>query len=60
MVSDPDPNEKEAVQIIINPRVYGSMLDEEPSDEFLRLLESNTRNALKSSRYLVVQLLPKQ
>jgi hypothetical protein len=60
VVSDPDPKEREAVQIIVNPRVYGAMLDEEPSDEFLQLLEDNTRHALKNSRYVIVQLLPKK
>gem|GEM_PF-3991107 len=61
VISDPDPHENEAVLIIVNPRVSGSFLDTEyPDDEFLKMLELNARYALEHSRYLVVQLLPKQ
>jgi len=61
VISDPDPTEKQAVLIIVDPRVSGSFLDmEEPDDEFLRMLEANARQALGNSRYRVVELLPKR
>lgn len=61
VISDPDPKETQVVLIIVEPRVSGSFLDpEEPSDDFVRMLETNARFALRNSRCRVVELLPKR
>ena len=60
IVSDPDPTEAQAVQVIVAPRVSGSFLDPaKPSPEFLREQVEDREDALKNHRYTGVFLLAK-
>ena len=60
IVTDPNPEETHAVQLIVEPRVSGSFLDPvEPSLEFLRQQAMDIESALKTHRYVNVYLLPK-
>lgn len=61
IVSDPDPNEHQAVQVIVSPRVSGSFADPvEPSPEFLREQDEYREDALRKHRYTGVFLLHKR
>jgi hypothetical protein len=61
IVSDRDPAESHAVQVIVAPRVSGSFLDPaEPTPEFLREQATDLEEAIKNHRYTAVYLLPKQ
>lgn len=60
IVSDPDPAETQAVQVMITPRVSGSFLDlAGPSPEFLREQAADCEDALKNHGYTGVFLLVK-
>jgi hypothetical protein len=60
IVSDPDPNEHQAVQVIVSPRVSGSFADPAvPSQEFLRQQAEDREDALRKNRYTGVFLLAK-
>lgn len=60
MVTDPNPLEAQAVQVIVDPRVSGSLLDSaKPSPEFLAEQAKDVKDALRTHRYAAVYLLPK-
>ena len=60
IVSDRDPAEAHAVQVIVEPRVSGSFLDPvEPSPEFRREQAEELEDALKNHRYTGVFFLTK-
>ena len=60
IVSSSDPREPNVVQVIVWPRVSGSMLDSvEPTEEFRREMENSAREALETHCYSGVYLLPK-
>ncbi|MEK7950693.1 hypothetical protein [Luteolibacter soli] len=53
-----DPEDRQAVQIIVNPRVSGSFLDPAKKDEaFLREMRAEQERSLRQSRYTGVYLL---
>lgn len=57
LVSDPSQPESPVVQVIVSPRVSGSMLDPvEPSDEFIRELKQSTIKSLRTSYYTDVTI----
>jgi hypothetical protein len=60
VVTDPNPSEREAVQLIVAPRVSGSMLDPaELSPEFVKQQSLEQKDALKSHDFTGVYLLPR-
>lgn len=60
VITDPDPRETHAVQVIVEPRVSGSFLDPtRRSPEFLADQSKNIEEALRTHRYEAVYLLPK-
>lgn len=60
VVTDPNPRETMAVQVIVEPRVSGSFLDPAVrSLEFLKQQAMDIDDALKTHRYVIVFLLPK-
>ncbi|WP_265594303.1 hypothetical protein [Haloferula sp. BvORR071] len=61
VISDSDPAEREAVVVIVNPRVSGSFLDPSVKDEeYLREMKEEEEKALRNSRYTGVYLLPRK
>jgi hypothetical protein len=60
VITDPDPRETQAVQVIVEPRVSGSFSDPaEPSPGFFKEQAQDIEDALKTHRYVAVFLLPK-
>jgi hypothetical protein len=60
VITDPNPRETHAVQVIVEPHVSGSFLDPtERSPEFLAQQVRDIEDALQNHRYVAVYLLPK-